>query len=199
MQNPITKNNALEKEGLNLMYYIIVVLLINALFVVYFLTLSPKVEVEGKGSDGECKMLAQRTYEITSEGVKDFARLSIIKINNYDYLNYRDNLKSAAQLFTPRAQSLFLRSMNKSVEDVIKNRITVKAIMTNEVQIEKVGVSLDGFKFWVVNIPIEIQFHEDINGKAYASQRQKVSLEITQDEPTKANPYGLAITSLKLL
>ena len=180
--------------------YIVVLMVVFGLFFIYFLTLMPKASIKAKGpNESSCTLTAQRAFNMTDDEIKDFARLAVLKMSNFDYLNYHERLFDASKMFSPSARALFLAGRSPVAEEVRKNRITLKAIMTNEMQIEKTGVSIDGFRFWIVNVPVEVQSYIDIKGTPYSVEKVKMSFELSQDTPTKDNPYGLVITSLKIL
>lgn len=147
-----------------------------------------------------CEVGTQDSSIVTPATLEDFAREATVNSYSYDYINYRSTIGDVTNRFySERGRKAFMGSLDQSgnLERVVKGLLIMKAFATNSPQLESEGRE-GAYRFWIVRVPIAIEFYTGGNATPSSSQDFMAEVKIMQEQASKMNPKGIAIDSIVL-
>lgn len=171
--------------------------LVNAALVtfVYFLYVTrPAPTYFATAEDGTLKELVPLNQPyVNQEHLLSWASQAAIAAYSFNFLDYRSNLQSARQYFTPEGFDNFVKALDNSgnLQTVIKNRLVVKPVITDVPIIVKEGMIAGERYGWRVQIPMLIQY---VSASDKIEQPVLVTLLIVRVS-TLTSSGGIAIAS----
>jgi len=171
---------------------------ISLLFVFY-----PKVRwIPTSDAAAICEINGETAPRIDTTDITEFAKDAVVALNSYDYVNYRDEINLAVQTWLDGDGRInYLRSLDESgnLERVIKGRLILKAMTLKVPQIEETGNWGIGKHYWVVQVPITIEFYSGGEEQPKSRQDFLAALTVVQVPTTKGgNRKGILGHSLVL-
>jgi len=148
-----------------------------------------------------CEVSTEDSPRVSPATVADYAKDAVINSYSYDYINYRANLNAAgSKWYTDEGRRAFLKTLDDSgnLERVIKGRMILRSMTTQSPQLEETGTYPGGQRYWLVQVPIGIEFY--VGGDLQPKTRQDFLAAVTIVEvPASAtNIKGIAVDSLQL-
>lgn len=149
-----------------------------------------------------CEVTPEKNSRVTPAALADFTREAVVSSYSYDYINYRETLNAVvAKYFTNEGRRAFLASLDTSgnLERVIKGRLILRSMSTKVPQIEEEGLTgLNQQKYWIVQVPIAIEFYSGGDQQPKSRQDFLASATVVQENASATNLKGLAIDSITL-
>lgn len=131
--------------------------------------------------------------------VTDFAQSAVVSIYTYNYLTYKKNAAETADTyFSNEFHEPFLRlfSTSKALQEVIDKRFNVIAVGTaNQPPLVTRAGPRNGAWAWVVDVPVTVYY---ISGRDTHEDKILASVTVTQVDPTRTNPKGIAVDDIVL-
>ena len=198
-QEIIAKLNNKGRMALNLLIFGVITFAFTTVVILFFVR---KYEFRAV-QDGKtlCTLKSEAMARASNIGLIDYTKDAIIDSYSYDYVNYADQLKTAGnKWFTPEGNKTFLKTIqNESgLDNVLEGRMTVKTSSLGLAQIEKEGFTQELKRFWMIHVPIIVEYYTDIKGKPVNGNRYIAEVELIQDVPSKNNLKGFSVNSIKL-
>ncbi len=130
---------------------------------------------------------------LTPAELLQWATLAATSVNTYNFVNWRKELQTASENFTPNGWKEYQDALKKSrtLETVIAKKLTVNAVATGAPVILDQGVVNGEYK-WKVQLPI-LKTYESTTTRI--SQPELLTMLITR-VPTLDSPRGIAIDAL---
>ncbi len=130
--------------------------------------------------------------------VGQFALETVRELNNYDYLNWRDQVLVGQSRFIPNAWTQYRKEFDASnvIRTVESQKMIVLGRPTGSVEIENQGLN-EGVWTWRVAVPLEIQYVPHAEAKPgepvmNLSAKRRATLYIQRVPPT-LSPGGIAV------
>lgn len=150
-----------------------------------FLLDQPKINIDELGNDLEHGLVLY------------WAKQTIIKIFDYDYLNYRRALQDMRNYFVAGGHQLYLEALNesKNLEAVIAGKRVVHANVVGEATVIKTSIINNSYA-WQISIPINI-FYENITDDVLL-QKVIAKIWVTRTSTLQSPFFGLSIARINL-
>lgn len=148
-----------------------------------------------------CEVSTEDSPRVSAATVAEYAKEAVINSYSYDYVNYRTNLNAAgSKWYTDDGRKAFLKTLDESgnLERVIMGRMILRSVSTQSAQLEESGIYPGGQRYWLVQVPIAIEFY--VGGDLQPKSRQEFLAAVTVVEvPASAtNTKGIALDSVQL-
>lgn len=137
---------------------------------------------------------------VTPATLSAYALDAVVNSYTYDYINYRSTLNRVADTYyTSNGRKAFFESLDQSqnLKRVIDGRYILKAYPINSPQLEKQGMT-GTQKFWVVNVPIAIEFYSGNLDKPLLRKTFLAGVTLVQEPASALNLKGIAVDGLVL-
>ena len=126
----------------------------------------------------------------SSPQVLSWASTAVVKLNSYDFLNYRSQLQEASIYFTAQGWKSYLAAIaiSQDLEQIIQNKYVVTCVPTGAPVITEKGL-VNGKFSWKITIPILVK---EQSGNRTKERALLINMMI-QREPLDNNPQGMGI------
>lgn len=148
-----------------------------------------------------CAVNSQVSPDIMDPEVTDFARAAVLHAYSYDYVNYRQTLNDVAnRWFTDNGRKAFWRSLDDSqnLDKVIKGRLTLRATLSNDPQLQRTGKDAQLRDWWEVVVPIWISFYQNGEQEPVSRQQFNAVVRVVRVPATRANSKGILVDVINL-
>lgn len=148
-----------------------------------------------------CEVSTESNPRVTSATLAEYAKDAVVNSYSYDYVNYRSNLNAAgARWYTDEGRKAFLKTLDDSgnLERVLKGRMILRAMATQVAQVEESGALATGQNYWLVQVPIAIEFYVGGDQQARSRQDFLAAVTIVQIPASATNTKGIAVDSVQL-
>lgn len=148
-----------------------------------------------------CEVGTEDSPRVSAATVAEYAKEAVVNSYSYDYVNFRSSLNAAgAKWYTDDGRKAFLKTLDTSgnLERVIKGRMILRSMSTQTAQLEESGTYEGGQRYWLVHVPVAIEFY--VGGDIQPKTRQEFLAVTTIVEiPASAtNTKGIAVDSVQL-
>lgn len=160
----------------------------------YVVTHRPKPEYFATTAEGRLMRLYPLSRPVlTPAELLQWATLAVTQVNTYNFVNWRKELQTASENFTPNGWKEYQDSLKKSrnLDTVIAKKLTVNAVATGAPVILDQGVVNGEYK-WKVQLPI-LKTYESTSSRI--TQPELITVLITRVS-TLETPKGIAIDAL---
>lgn len=173
----------------------------NVLLLGSFLAWFPKYRyIATADNKAICEVQPADNSRVTPAAVMDYSREAVLDAYSYDYVNYREKINAVAnRWFTEPGRKAFFATLDASgnLERVVKGRLILKSSSLQVPQIEEEGLTgVGGERYWLVHIPIVIEFYRD--GRQETRQQFLAAVTAIQQPASATNLKGIAIDSIQL-
>lgn len=126
-----------------------------------------------------------------------WAKKAVLKMFDYDYINYRSALEELRNYFVPGGHKLFMKALmeSKNMETIKASNRVVRATIAGEAILKKVGL-INNRYVWQVFVPVDI-FYENITDEPLI-QNITAKLWITRTSTLQIPFFGLSIIIVNL-
>ncbi|MBV6747189.1 DotI/IcmL family type IV secretion protein [Xanthomonas vasicola] len=194
-------NKALKKRNLRVWSAFIVLSGLFVFALVAWLYLFPKYRyIPTTDNRAICEVSTENNPRITPGTLTEYAKDAVVNSYTYDYVNYREALNEAAnRWYTQEGRRAFMNSLDSSgnLERVRRGRLILRAMTTRVPQLEEEG-RRGAQRYWVVMIPIAIEFYSGGEPQPRSRQDFIASVTIVQTPPTATNLKGIAVDAVSL-
>lgn len=120
---------------------------------------------------------------------------AIKSVNTYDYINWKDQLQSAAVYFTPRGWSDYLTQFvaTKTIDTVLAQRSIVNVEPTGSPTVVKSQVGSNGVYYWQIDVPVKVSYRSHVDSLSGVMEQSGVVTAYVIRVPTTQAPEGIAI------
>ncbi|MEE9451836.1 MAG: type IVB secretion system apparatus protein IcmL/DotI [Gammaproteobacteria bacterium] len=197
-------NENLTAVGLRQQFYrdsyrrVIVVLLLSVIInlilggvLFYLVTNTPKPKYFATSIEGRITPLtALDLPSQTDSAVLQWASQAATAAFSYNFVNYRKELQSASDYFTPAGWKEFMRALESSnnLEAVKEKKLVVSAVVAQAPVVLQKGV-LKGRYAWRIQMPILVTYQ---SASEFSQQNNVVTLLVTRVS-TLNSPHGIGI------
>ncbi|MDC3181199.1 type IVB secretion system apparatus protein IcmL/DotI [Gammaproteobacteria bacterium] len=151
------------KDGYRKLATIVLVLGIANILMVFALlsTYSKPDEVRFFATSSDGRIIPVQPLNLpgkTSAEIIDWSVRAATKVYSYDYVNYRDDLRSVSSMFTGKGWQSFQETLTRSrtLKTVVAEKLVMNAEPTGAASILEQGV-LDNRYTWKVQVPILVR------------------------------------------
>lgn len=147
-----------------------------------------------------CEIKPEKNPQLTDVAIQDFAKIAVLSAYSFDYINYRDAISTATtRYFTSEGRAAFNKALRSSgsLDHIISNNLIMKSMTKSAPQIEEKGVDSQGRRFWIVRMPIAIEFYTG-QSKPADTQNFVAQVRLVTTERDAFNEKGLGVLSLTL-
>lgn len=148
-----------------------------------------------------CEVSTEANPRVTPATLAEYAKDAVVNSYSYDYVNYRANLNEAgARWYTDDGRKAFLKTLDDSgnLERVIKGRMILRAMSTQVAQLEETGKLATGETYWVVQVPVAIEFYVGGDQQPRSRQDFLAAVTIVQTPASATNVKGIAVNAIQL-
>lgn len=148
-----------------------------------------------------CEVNTESRPRVSAATVAEYAKETVINSYSYDYVNYRKNLNEAgSRWYTDDGRKAFLKTLDESgnLERVIKGRMTLRSSSVQTAQLEESGTYANGQRFWLVQVPVAIEFFAGGDIQPKSRQEFLAAVTIVEIPASATNTKGIATDSLQL-
>ncbi len=148
-----------------------------------------------------CEVNSQISPDIMEPEVRDFARDAILHAYSYDYVNYRQTLNDVAnRWFTDAGRKAFWASLDASqnLDKVLKGRLTLRATLTNDPQLQREGKDDQLRDWWEVVVPVWISFYQNGQQQPVSRQSFNAIVRVVRVPATRLNSKGILVDRINL-
>jgi intracellular multiplication protein IcmL len=152
-------------------------------------------------NDAICEITADSEPRVSDASLGEFAREAIVNSFSYDYINYRETLNNAMnKWFTTPGKRAFQKSLAETgnIKTVLAARLIQRTMATHTPSVAEEGVRGFNEKYWVVKLPIAIEFFTGGNTQPQSRQNFLASVVIVQVTASALNMKGIAIDTITL-
>jgi intracellular multiplication protein IcmL len=145
-----------------------------------------------------CEVPTSENPDTTDESIEDFAKDTVLNTYSFDYVNYRSKIDDTAnRYYNENGRKSLFRSFDESenLTRVIKGRLILKSMAVNVPQIEEVASDKS---YWVVQVPIVIEFYSGGNAKPSSSDPYIAIVRIVKENPSKVRKKAIAADQVLL-
>jgi intracellular multiplication protein IcmL len=147
-----------------------------------------------------CEVGTENNPRITPEVLTEYAKDATIDLYTYSFVDWRERINAAINKWmTDSGRIGFLSGLESTgnLERVRKGRLILKSMATAVPQLEEKGY--DGItRFWVVRVPIALEFYSAQSDKPISTQHYLAAVKIVEVPPTARNVKGIAVEQLVL-
>lgn len=147
-----------------------------------------------------CEIKPEKNPMLTDVAIQDFAKIAVLSAYSFDYINYRETINNATtRYFTSEGRAAFNQALRKSgsLDHIIANNLIMKSLAKNAPQIEEKGIDSYGRNYWIVRMPVVIEFYTGQN-KPADTQTFVAQVRVVTTERDAFNEKGLGVFSLTL-
>jgi len=148
-----------------------------------------------------CEVSTETNPRVTTASVIEYAKDAVVNSYSYDYVNYRANLNDAgARWYTDDGRKAFLKTLDDSgnLERVLKGKMTLRAMSTQVGQLEETGRLATGETYWLVQVPVAIEFYLGGDQQPRSRQDFLAAVTIVQTPASALNVKGIAVNAVQL-
>lgn len=191
------ENNALSKK--NIRVWSVATILAFGLLIVFYVSMFvfPKTRyVNTSDNTAICSFSPTDGLSISDEDIMDFAKKGILNSYSYDYVNYRDKINDSANAYwTTDGRKVFYTQLDASgnLERVLKGYLIQKTSAIQSPQMEERDKDLT---WWIVQIPISIEFYAGGESKPRTTLNYIASVRIVRVPPSKGKKLPVGIDSV---
>lgn len=190
-----------KKANLRIWSFVGIMAIFMAILIYSWVAVFPKYKyIVTTNNQAICQAGIKDNPLLTPATITAFALDAVINSYTYDYVNYRAELnRSADTYFTSSGRKSFFESLDQSqnLKRVIDGRYILKAYPINSPQLQEEGVT--GIKkYWVVHVPIAIEFYSGHFDKPQSRQTFIAEVTIVQEPTSALNLKGIAVDNLVL-
>ncbi|HII2980456.1 TPA: DotI/IcmL family type IV secretion protein [Yersinia enterocolitica] len=138
---------------------------------------------------------------VSNETIISYAQEAVLHSYSYDYVNYRTKLNEVAnKYYTDNGRRAFFNSLDKSknLEKVKDGRLILRSMPVQVAQLEETGLTALNQKYWIVQVPISIEFYLGGEGKPRTKTEFTAAVTVLQIPASAINQKGIAIDSVSL-
>jgi len=169
-----------------------------AVFSISFLLFPKNRYVNTSDNAAICTINPKDELSISDEDVMDFAKEGVLSSYSYDYVNYRSKINSAANhYFTTDGRKAYFNQLDASnnLERVIKGKLIQRVNTIQSPQVEERSENLD---WWIVQVPISIEFFSGGEPKPRTTLTYIASIRVVRIPPSKGKKLPIGIESVIL-
>lgn len=167
-----------------------------------WLTSFPKIAyIETRNNEPICTLTTASEAYLSSASLTDYAKEAALSSYTFDYLNYNTLITRAADTyFTASGRAAYLRTLDTSgnLERVIKGRLTLRSYVSRAPQLEEQGMMDATTRYWVVTVPIVIEFYAGGLETPRSRQDFLATVTLVSVRPSAANLKGIGVDSMVL-
>ena len=151
----------------NRLNFLILMVFLNALLLVwicYWVTHHKKpdyfmVTAKAPGEERRERIFSIDQPVVSSAELFQWATISAITLNTYNFVNWRQVFQEASANFTPEGWKEFLNAflISKTLDTVIERKLSVSAVAINAPVIKQKGM-LNGVYKWKVQLPLLLTY-----------------------------------------
>jgi len=148
-----------------------------------------------------CEVNSQVSPDIMEPEVTDFARDAVLHAYSYDYVNYRQSLNDVAnRWFTDPGKKAFWKSLDDSqnLDKVLKGRLTLRATLMNDPQLQREGKDEQLRDWWEVVVPVWISFYQNGEQQPVSRQQFNAIVRVVRVPATHSNSKGILVDVINL-
>lgn len=190
LRNNFYRDNYRRLVGVVLLLIIINLLLVGT--VVYLISSRPAPQYFATSTDGRITPLYPLSQPVVAPAeLLQWANLAAVASYTYNFVNYRKELQTASEFFTPEGWTQFQNGLKSSriLETVIAKKLVVTAVPTAAPTIVDQGI-LNGRYAWKIQIPLLVTF-EGAGGERI--QQSVIVNMVVMRVSTLETPKGVAI------
>lgn len=150
-----------------------------------FLIDQPKININNLGPDHDNGLVVY------------WAKQLVLKMFDYDYINYRSALEELRNYFAPGGHSLFMRALteSKNMESIKSSKRVLRATIAGDAVVKKVGILNDRYA-WQIFVPVDIAY-ENITDDPL-NQKITAKMWVIRTSTLKCPFFGLAVVVVNL-
>jgi len=150
-----------------------------------FLIDQPKINVNTLGTDRDNALILYWTKKI------------VLKMFDYDYINYRRTLQDLRNYFAPGTHELFMKALNdsKNLESIKASKRVVRADIVGDAVVKKFGL-IDNRYAWQIFIPVDI-FYENITDEPL-TEKLIAKIWVMRTNTLQSPFFGLSVIYVNL-
>lgn len=189
------RNNFYRDNYRRLVSLLLLLIVINFALIggiVYLITKRPPPQYFATSADGRITPLyALSSPVVTPAELLQWANQAAVASYTFNFVNYRQELQTAAQYYTPEGWAQFQAGLkaSRNLEAVLAKKFVVSAAATGAPVITDQGI-LNGRYAWRIRIPLLVTYQ---NTNEQVQQPVTVTLLVTRVS-TLDTPKGIAIT-----
>ena len=148
-----------------------------------------------------CQVSTESDPRVTPATLTAYAKDAVVNAYSYDYINYREKINTTtAKWFTENGRKAFLRSLDESgnLKRVLKGRMILRAMTMRVPQLEEEGHRYGLQRYWIVQVPIAIEFYSGGNEQPKTRQHFLAGVTIVQTPASATNLKGIAVDAISL-
>lgn len=197
LENQELKARIKRGIGQNVVLALIFLSFTGAMFWLY-----PKYRfIPTKDNNAICEVFSIADGNVTIPTVTEYASDAIIDLNTYDYVNFQETInRAASKWLTESGRKSYLKTLDESgnLERVKKGKLILRSTKSGAGQVEEDGLLEGRQHYWLVQVPVMIEFY--VGGEEKPNNRQDflASVTVVQVEPTASNKKGVAIERITL-
>lgn len=188
------RNNFYKDSYRRVLLALVLMVLLNVTLTAllyYVITNRPKPEYFATTSDGKViRMYALSEPLVTPAELLQWTTIAATSVNTYNFVNWRKELQSASEYFTPTGWREFQDSLKTSnnLETITSKKLSVSAVATGAPVILDQGLIGNVYK-WKVQIPLLLTYE---SASTNLSQPVVATMLVTRVS-TLDTPKGIAI------
>jgi intracellular multiplication protein IcmL len=190
-----------KKANLRIWLLVGIMAIILSIAIYMWLAVFPKYKyIVTTNNQAICQAGLSDNPLVTPATLSAYALDAVVNSYTYDYINYRSVLNRVADTYyTSNGRKAFFKSLDQSqnLRRVIEGRYILRAYPINAPQVEQQGIS-GTQKFWVVKVPIAIEFYSGNLGKPQSRKTFLASVTLVQEPASALNLKGIAVDGLVL-
>ena len=166
-----------------------IILLVSA--IIYIAVNPPKPRYFATYSNGSlAPMIPLDQPNMSVSSLLQWVTSSVVSVNTFDFVNYRDQLQKASEFFTAEGWQAYLTALQSSrnLDAVIQKKLTVTAVATGAPVIVRQWLE-NGVMTWQIQLPVLITYQSASN---YVPQNNIIILKV-QRISTLLSPNGIGI------
>ncbi|MCL2875787.1 MAG: DotI/IcmL family type IV secretion protein [Betaproteobacteria bacterium] len=147
-----------------------------------------------------CEVSTEANPRVTPEVLTEFAKDATVDLYTYSFVDWREKINASVNKWmTDDGRLGFFEGLDSTgnLERVKKGRLILKAASRGVPQLEETG--FDGAThFWIVRVPITLEFYTGQTDKAARTQNYIAAVKIAEVPPTARNVKGIAVKQIVL-
>lgn len=185
-----------------LVFLIVAFLIVSALAFFIFAAFQhyPKMKaVQTVDNSVICPINASKNPRVTDVVISEFGKSAILAVYNFDFLNWRDVINNAGNLyFTESGKDSLMKQIAQSqtVGTIVQNNLTMRTTATDVPQIEYRDL-VAAEPSWTVSVPITTQFFLGTKDPK-ETHRFIATVTIVEYPRSHKNYNGIAVKSILL-
>lgn len=150
-----------------------------------FLIDQPKININTLGPDQDNGLIIY------------WAKQLVLKMFDYDYINYRSALEELRNYFAPGGHELFMKALtdSKNMESIKSSKRVLRATLAGDAIVKRVGILNDKYA-WQIFVPVDIVY-ENITDPIL-TQKIIAKMWIIRTSTLKCPFFGLSVVVVNL-